>query len=77
MIETQPVYSMAEAFEALRMSRATGYELVNSGRLRTYTVGRRRYISGEALIEFVRGREQAEGLGARIAERDAQNGEAA
>ena len=38
-------------------SRQTFYNEVNSGRLRTYKVGRRRFASEEACVEYVRARE--------------------
>jgi hypothetical protein len=39
-------------------SRKTLYALIKSQQLRTYKVGRRRYGSEEACIEFIRARER-------------------
>jgi hypothetical protein len=51
-------YSMKEARQALGFgSQATLYEQINSGRLRTYKVGGRRYCTHDALIEFQHDRE--------------------
>lgn len=44
-------YTMNEAMGALRTSRATIYKLINSGTLRTYRVGKRRYCTHDALVE--------------------------
>ena len=38
-------------------SRQTTYNAINDGSLRSYKVGKRRFISEEACIEFVRARE--------------------
>ncbi len=59
--------TIPEVLVALKMSRNTLYEEIGAGRLRTYTVGRRRYSSDEAVEEYIRAREaefQA-GAGAR------------
>ncbi|MCG7982535.1 MAG: helix-turn-helix domain-containing protein [Candidatus Thiodiazotropha lotti] len=50
--DTQIAYSMNEAMEALRISRATIYVLIQSGQLRTYKIGSRRFCTKEALIEL-------------------------
>lgn len=47
------VYNVAEAAEALRISRTAVYELIRSGQLRTVKVGRRRLVPVGALAEFV------------------------
>ncbi len=53
------VYTVDEAREQLGgMSRAVFYEEVKRERLRTFTVGRRRYISNAALRAYVRDRER-------------------
>ena len=53
------VYTVDEAREQLGgMSRAVFYEEVKRERLRTFTVGRRRYISDGALCAYVRDRER-------------------
>jgi len=53
----QVALSIPEAMKALRMSRQSLYREITSGRLRTYCVGRRRYISTEAILKWVRARE--------------------
>lgn len=44
-------YAMEEAMDALRISRATIYDLVNNGKLRTYKIGRRRFCTHDAIIQ--------------------------
>ena len=55
----QPIaHSIERATERLGWkSRQTTYNEINAGRLRSYTVGRRRFISEEACVEYVRARE--------------------
>ena len=51
-------YTIDEAREQLGgMSRAVFYEQLKHGRLTTYTVGRRRYVSDDALSVYVKARE--------------------
>lgn len=50
-------YTMAEAMEALRIGRTRIYQDVAAGRLRTYCVGRRRYVSADAIRDYIRDRE--------------------
>lgn len=52
-------HSVRDAARLLNMSVSTMYELIAEGTIRTYTVGRRRYISHEALRRFVAEREAA------------------
>lgn len=54
-------YTIEEACEALCIGKATLYEQMNSGRLRYYqiTEGGRRYISVEAVLDFIHEREAA------------------
>ncbi|GGO93120.1 hypothetical protein GCM10011584_31120 [Nocardioides phosphati] len=47
------VYTVAEAAEALRMSRDRVYELIRSDRLRTIKEGRLRLVPISALAEYV------------------------
>lgn len=54
----RPTYPVREAFNELRVSPPTGYRLISSGELQTYTVGSRRYVSGAELARFIREREQ-------------------
>ena len=46
-----------EAARVLRLSRTTIYELLKSGQLRSYKVGRSRRIPATALAEFVASRD--------------------
>lgn len=50
-------YSMKEAGEALGVGHQKIYDIVNDGTLRTYKVGRRRFCSHDAIVEFIRARE--------------------
>jgi excisionase family DNA binding protein len=50
-------YSITQAMEALGLSRQTLYNEINAGRLRTYSVGSRRFISHEAITTWIRNRE--------------------
>ena len=50
-------FSIPEAMIALGMSRQTIYNLINDAELKTYTVGRRRYISLDALLAFIEKKE--------------------
>lgn len=43
----QPVYNIRDAFKELKVSHVVGYRLIDSGILQSYTVGRRRYATGE------------------------------
>ncbi|WP_125772980.1 helix-turn-helix domain-containing protein [Antribacter gilvus] len=47
------VYRVEEAAEALRISRATIYELIRSGNLRTVKLGGRRLVPVAAVSEYV------------------------
>lgn len=47
------VYRVEEAAEALRLTRDAVYELIRSGQLRSFKVGRRRLVPIEALTEYV------------------------
>ncbi len=46
-------YSIPQVMEALNLSRASVYKLINSKRLRTYKVGRRRMTSHNALEDLI------------------------
>lgn len=54
----QLTHSIPQAMEILGLSRAAVYHEINEGRLRTYRVGRRRFVSHDALRDFIRAREQ-------------------
>ena len=60
----QLIHTVNEARALLAgMSRAVLYEEINSGRLRSFKRGRRRYIPADALRDYVKERE-SEGRGA-------------
>lgn len=52
------LYRITEAAEALGLSRATVYELVQRGEIRTIRVGAARRVPTEAISEFVRRKEE-------------------
>jgi len=51
---------VAEAAKRLGISRATAYNEINAGRLRSYRSGNRRMVSREAQCAYIRARESAE-----------------
>lgn len=53
MLETARLNSVKEAAARLRLSRSTIYMEMNSGRLKSVKVGRRRLIPESALIAFI------------------------
>ncbi len=53
----QEALSVADACRALSICRASLYNEINRGRLRSYTLGTRRYIAVKALHEFIAARE--------------------
>ena len=55
----QPItHSVAAATKRLNFgSRQTTYGEINAGRLLSYKVGRRRFISEEACVKYIRARE--------------------
>ena len=56
-IGTKKVHSIAGAEHELNVSHATMYGLIKENKIKTYKVGRRRYVSDEALNDFIRARE--------------------
>ncbi len=50
-------HTIDDALDALRVSRATLYREIQAGRIRTYKIGTRRYISDVALRDYVADRE--------------------
>jgi len=54
---SQLAHTIDDALDALRVSRATLYREIQAGRVRTYKIGTRRYISDKALREYVADRE--------------------
>jgi excisionase family DNA binding protein len=56
----KPAYEVPEVRVALgNISHQKVYDLFNAGELKSFTIGRRRLVSHEALMEFIRKREQA------------------
>lgn len=53
----QPVNTIKETSDILRQSHQTTYNEINAGRLETFKVGRRRYVSQEALLKYIKARE--------------------
>ena len=51
---TQLAFSIPEFLANFKMGRTTVYEEIGSGRLQTYKVGRRRYISAHAAADWQR-----------------------
>lgn len=57
--ETTPSLALpiAKAMQATGLGRNSIYDEINSGRLRSFRVGRRRLVSEEAIREWIRDRE--------------------
>lgn len=53
--EERLAYSVSEAVAATGIGRTTLYGLINSGQLASHTIGRRRIIPADALLELVNG----------------------
>ena len=53
----QPVNTIKETSEILRQSHQTIYNEINAGRLETFKVGKRRYVSEKALRKYIKDRE--------------------
>ena len=51
--------SITDAAKALSVSRPTIYKLIQTGKLNTFTIGRRRLVTPEALNKFIKARELA------------------
>ena len=51
--------SITDAAKALNISRPTIYKEIQAGRLHTFTIGRRRLGSPDALTDYVKAREKA------------------
>jgi len=52
-------YSINQLMEVLHVSRQTVYDEINSGRLKTFRIGRRRFVSDDALRKYIKDRERA------------------
>lgn len=50
-------YTIDDATHVLGISRPTLYREIRDNRLRTYHVGRRRYVSADAIREYIAARE--------------------
>lgn len=59
--ETLFLLTIDETIKATRTSRATLYREINSGRLKTVNVGRRRYVTPVAIQEWIEGLEDHAG----------------
>ncbi|MDI1342419.1 hypothetical protein [Polaromonas sp.] len=51
---TQQAFTIPEFIGHFKVGRTSAYEEIGSGRLTTYKVGRRRYISAHAAAEWQR-----------------------
>jgi len=51
--------SITDAAKALNVSRPTIYKEIQQGRLQTFTIGRRRLVTPDALRDYVSQREKA------------------
>lgn len=51
---TQQAFTIPEFIGTFKVGRTTTYEEIGSGRLATYKVGRRRYISAHAATDWQR-----------------------
>jgi excisionase family DNA binding protein len=49
--------SIRDASKILKVSIQTIYNEINSGRLKTYKIGRRRFVSADALHKYIKDRE--------------------
>lgn len=70
-----PVNSIKQCEKLLGLSHTALYGAINSGLLRTYKVGRRRFATGEALVDFIRAREAEERRARRPEREDRDEGE--
>jgi hypothetical protein len=50
-------YPVREGLKLLSISPTTGYAEIAAGRLKTFKIGRNRYISGWSLFEYIQSRE--------------------
>lgn len=55
---TKLSYSIEDATELLNISRVMIYREINAGRIKTFNVGRRRFISHRAMEEYIADREK-------------------
>ena len=52
-------YSIAEFERTIGISHSLTYELIKAGAVRTFTIGKRRFVSADAVKEFIAAREKA------------------
>lgn len=58
-------HTIEETMAELNSSRATVYKEIRDGRLLSFKIGRRRFVSHEALVGYIRARErEAQGVAA-------------
>jgi excisionase family DNA binding protein len=50
----EQTYTVNQFIDSFKVGRTTTYQEIDSGRLKTYKVGRRRYISAHAAAEWQR-----------------------
>jgi hypothetical protein len=67
--------SVPETLATTGWSRTAFYSLVKSGELTTFTVGRRRFVSGESLRAFIDARAQSGAIPAEVSIRKAAAGQ--
>jgi excisionase family DNA binding protein len=51
--------SIKDVCKALNVTHPTVYKEIQAGRLQSFTIGRRRFVSPDALTNYVRAREKA------------------
>ena len=61
-VPRREAYPILEARQLLGgISQASIYKLINQGKLRTFRQGRRRFVSGDAITEYVEAAESETG----------------
>lgn len=55
---TKLAYPIEEAFDLIGVSRTRGYQLINSGKLKTFKDGKRRLATHRACVECVEAMER-------------------
>ncbi len=59
-VSYKPAYPLGETSAIFAVSRTTLYNWIDAGSLRTFTMGARRFVSGEAMSELIHTREAAD-----------------
>lgn len=57
-VHIKVVNSIKETSEILEVCNQTTYNEINKGLLKTFKIGRRRFVSGDALREYIKDREK-------------------